>query len=343
MDKLEHYLDQVCRGVGGPRSLRQHLRQELREHLRDAAAGHLAAGLSDEEALARAIEDFGRPEQLRSELEATHGHRLMAVVVDRALEWKERTMRAKWLWTTWAYLAAAGVIAVEVLFFTFAQVACVPKLRKIQRDGWLDLNAVRHEPVLAWLDSILNGLGWVADHVTPLLLALAGMWGMFEWRVRGENKPFMRLAALGTTGLGLAVGALFVSSAMLLPFLVGVPGMAQVSVPRAVEQMATVDRAIGALEHGAAGKDWDALQAEADRAERALARLESVVEATAALAPANAKPTVDELRAQLKPTRECLLEAQNSIRAQDVKRLEAALKKYRERSGPLGNAAKSGT
>ena len=40
MDKLEHYLDQVCRSIGGPRSLRQHVRQELREHLLDAAAEH---------------------------------------------------------------------------------------------------------------------------------------------------------------------------------------------------------------------------------------------------------------------------------------------------------------
>ena len=40
MDKLEQYLDQVCRGIAGPRSLRQHVRQELREHLLDAAAAH---------------------------------------------------------------------------------------------------------------------------------------------------------------------------------------------------------------------------------------------------------------------------------------------------------------
>ena len=35
MDKLEQYLDQVCRGIGGGRALRQHLREELREHLRE--------------------------------------------------------------------------------------------------------------------------------------------------------------------------------------------------------------------------------------------------------------------------------------------------------------------
>jgi hypothetical protein len=36
MKKLEQYIDQVCRGIGGPRALRQHVRRELREHLLDA-------------------------------------------------------------------------------------------------------------------------------------------------------------------------------------------------------------------------------------------------------------------------------------------------------------------
>ena len=92
MDKLEQYLDQVCRGIAGPRSLRQHVRQELREHLLDAAAAHKAAGMSEEAALARALEDFGGPEQVRAELEATHGHRLLGVVLDKAMQWQERTM-----------------------------------------------------------------------------------------------------------------------------------------------------------------------------------------------------------------------------------------------------------
>ena len=44
MDNLEHYLNQVCHSIGGPRSLRQHIRQELREHIQDAVAEHKAAG-----------------------------------------------------------------------------------------------------------------------------------------------------------------------------------------------------------------------------------------------------------------------------------------------------------
>jgi hypothetical protein len=91
MDKLEHYLDQVCRGIGGPRSLRQHVRQELREHLLDAAAARRNAGLSEEEAMSRALAGFGAAELVGSELAALRGHRLMAVVIDKAIDWKEMT------------------------------------------------------------------------------------------------------------------------------------------------------------------------------------------------------------------------------------------------------------
>src|SRR5437773_11902056 len=105
MEKLERYLDQVCRSLGGARAMRQHVRQELREHLLDAVAQHKVAGATDEAALARALEEFGNPDDVRTELEAAHGHRMMAVVIDEAIEWKETTMKAKWLWRSWAYLA----------------------------------------------------------------------------------------------------------------------------------------------------------------------------------------------------------------------------------------------
>ena len=119
MDPLDRYLDQVCRGIGGPRELRDHVRQELREHLQDAVGRHVAAGLPEPDAVARALDEFGRPDLVRSELEATHGHRVLGVVIDKALQWKEKTMRAKWLWATWAYLGLATVVALEALFITF--------------------------------------------------------------------------------------------------------------------------------------------------------------------------------------------------------------------------------
>ena len=41
-------------------------------------------------------------------------------------------------------------------------------------------------------------------------------WGLFEWRVRSENKPFMRLSALGTAALGLTVGLVVVATAVMV-------------------------------------------------------------------------------------------------------------------------------
>src|SRR5262245_6452921 len=138
MDKLERFLDQACRGVGGPRSLRSHVRQELREHLLDATAAHRAEGLSDDEALARALEEFGGAEELRSELTATHGHRVMNVVVDKALEWKEKTMKATWLWSTWAHVALALIIAAEVFFVVFGMTYLMPVTNKYVQQADLE-------------------------------------------------------------------------------------------------------------------------------------------------------------------------------------------------------------
>ena len=165
MDKLEHYLDQVCRSIGGPKALRQHVRQELREHLLDAVAEHKAAGMSEEKALERALEDFGGPDQVRSELEATHGHRLMPVVIDKAMQWKEKTMKAKWLWTTWAHLALASVIALEVFFITCAVIFIVPKFQKLLQDGIID-PAILDEPGWKWMPAFVKTVSVVGGNYT---------------------------------------------------------------------------------------------------------------------------------------------------------------------------------
>jgi hypothetical protein len=204
MDKLEEYLDQVCRRIGGPRTLRQHIRQELGEHLRDAVAEHRKAGLSEEEAQARALADFGKPEEVRSELEATHGHRLMAVVIDKAIEWKEMTMKAKWLWTTWAHIALVGVIVLELLWIGFATVYIVPKMQRQNQVGWLDFGQVEDAGV-GWMPSFLVDLKNAGQYTFWGILIIVLVWGLFEWRVRSENKSFMRLSGLGTGAVALTI------------------------------------------------------------------------------------------------------------------------------------------
>jgi hypothetical protein len=46
MNDIDRYLDQACRQVNGPDSLRAHLRKELKEHLEEAIDTLAAEGTS---------------------------------------------------------------------------------------------------------------------------------------------------------------------------------------------------------------------------------------------------------------------------------------------------------
>lgn len=340
MDKLERYLDQVCWGVGGPRSLRQHIREELREHLQDAAGAYRAAGATEEEALARALADFGGPEQVRSELEATHGHRLMAVVVDKALQWKETTMRAKWLWTTWAHLALAGVIALEVFFIVSSMVMVMPKCREIVQTEWPDPGGSGADDFLAWAASFVQGLATTIEYVAWWVIPLAVAWVLFEWRWRSEHKVFIRLAAMGTAALGLMVVVILTSTAMVVPLTMVAPAI-RLRPPEPIvrETVARIDTALQELESALAKKDWDAMARAGHAAYHEMRGLAYMGAAAPTLRALHDQTDVDALRAELKSANESLSEARHAIRDKNETRLRAALEKfharYRQAAGPV--------
>jgi hypothetical protein len=339
MDKLEQYLDQVCRGIGGPRSLRQHVRQELREHLRDAAAEHQAAGMSEEEALARALADFGGPEQVGSELEAMHGHRLMTVVIDKAMQWKEKTMKAKWLWSTWAHLAVIGVIAMELFFIGFAVMTLLPRLTMFHRIGVIYIDDT---PGIVWLFGFLKNLEWAWEQGLWWLAIAVISWAHFEWRVRSENKSFMRLTALGTTAAALTVVVVMTAGALVLPFMIGMPGSSYYR-PFAAEQIAIISTSVSAIEQAAAKKDWVEMQEQANRASQGMKRLgfgPAIQSLTQWKKPAADQPSMEQLRAKLTSAEESLSEVQQGIESKDAGRTEVALKRFHEAFDLIEQAAK---
>lgn len=328
MDKLEQYLDQVCWGVGGPRSLRQHIREELREHLRDAAAAHQAAGITEEEALARALEDFGGPEQVRSELEAAHGHRLMAVVVDKALQWKEITMRAKWLWMTWAHLALVTVIALEVLIVFSAMAFIVPKCKEIIEDEWPNSAG---PSVVSWFHSVVGGVSIALIDWPWWVIPLALLWGLFEWRCHSEHKAFIRLSALGTAALGLMIVVMLTGAAMVLPLTMIAPAI-RVRPPEPIvrAQIARIQTSLKALEAALPKKDWDAMALSGIEACYAMDTLAHMGAAAATLRSLDRQDEVDALRAELKSAAECLSDAKHAIWNKNELRLRVALQRFHE-------------
>jgi hypothetical protein len=341
MDKLEHYLDQVCRTIGGPRSLRQHIRQELGEHLRDAVDEHRAAGLSEEEALARALEDFGGPEQVRSELEATHGQRLMAVAIDKAMQWKEMTMKAKYLWATWAHLALTGVVLGEIATILFAAVFLAPKLEHFLRDTQFSLS----NPMgVSWIPSFLRVLEWIAHYGMWCVLIFVIAWVLFEWRIHSENKSFIRLSALATTAFGLMVMVALTGGALVLPSMLLVATM-ETRDPESVviAQTALVDESVSALEKALANKDWNQCGWTAHAASHAVDTLTRTGGAASALASLDEQSKVHELRAKLESANKSLRVAEDAALEKNAARLEDALQKFHKSFDPLRERAIKGT
>jgi hypothetical protein len=340
MDKLEQYLDQVCRRIGGPKALRLHIRQELGEHLRDAVAQHRAAGLAQEAALAKALEEFGNPAEVRSELEATHGQRLLAVAIDKAIEWKEMTMKSKWLWLTWAHLALVSVIVVEVLWILFLTMMIVPRFQVLTRDGIIDPATLEYQ-ALSWMPGFLERLRPSLGNLSILYIVIPLLlWILFEWRVRSENKTFMRLSALGTVAGGLAVVAILAAGSLVISFALGVPAVGRLARPYALDRIAQIDTSIGALEQAIAKNDWETMQNQADRASQALDELAHAAPAAHALAPPNEPGTVKALQMQLNIANERLRGASESIREKNLEKLETALNEFRPSYRVVREAAK---
>ena len=338
MDKLEHYLDQVCRSMGGPKALRQHVRQELREHLLDAAAQHKAAGLSEAEALDRAITDFGGPDEVRVGLEETHGHRLLPVLIDKAMSWKERTMRAKWLWMTWAHLAVALVIVLEVLWMAFACTLLLPRFEKLVHDGIIDYGMLETQGA-GWMVSFLDRLNHVGGHYTTWLLLLAALLvGLFEWRVRSENKSFIRLSAWGTIAVILMVPAILTAGSLVIPYMLAAPASSRIAQRLAVERMAEIDTASAdiskALEKGA----WDGVASNVSAASKAVDDLIATAPLLGTMTSYQG-PSAAEMRASLVHAKASLAAAQEAAERHNVLDTEAAMRKFSEYYEPVRKAA----
>ncbi len=269
------------------------------------------------------------------------------MVIDKAMQWKEKTMKAKWLWASWAYLALVGVIALEVLFITFANLFIVPKFQRLMLDGVID-RSILDEHWTSWMPTYLEDVHTVGGKYTIwLILVPAVAWLLFEWRVCSENKALMRLSALGTAAVGLMVVVSLMSASLVISFCLGAPATARLVRPFALDQIAKIDTSVGALEQALPKKDWEAMQEPADRASEAMDNLVKAAPAAPALARGKEpmsfsewKVTVDELRANVKAASESLHEARQAVHDKDASRLDAALKKFHEEYAPVQAAAK---
>lgn len=248
-------------------------------------------------------------------------------------------MRAKWLWMTWAHLALAGVIVLEVMWLTFANIYLVPKFERLMRDGMID-PAILEEQGGMWMASFLKALLQVGGHYTTwLLLSAIMVSGLFEWRVRSENKSFIRLSVWGTVAVGLLMVVIVQAGSLVIPYELAAPATARIARPFAVQQIARIDTSIADLEQALAQKNWESIQDHANRASEALDRLVSAAPAVGSLTPRHGSPNMEQLRAQLRSAHGCLSEVQQAARQKDAGRVEASVRKFRALYEQAGKAA----
>jgi len=103
MNDIDRYLDQACRQVTGPDSLRAHLRKELKEHLEEAIDALAAEGMSRADATTKAIEDLGDPEIVSDGMESVYGTGETSLFVEQAIKWNNNR---------WHRLAQIGLVLI---------------------------------------------------------------------------------------------------------------------------------------------------------------------------------------------------------------------------------------
>jgi hypothetical protein len=190
MNDVERFLDRACCGVGGSHELRRHLRKELHGHLASEIERNVATGMAQEEAVQKAIEEFGDPVMIRDGLQTVHGRRLLTLLIEKSMIWKEKTMKTGWKWSFVAHVALVLTIALEVYFLTAARMYIFPLIFGLHHD--------LGTPTFAYIDALPRFCHWLYLEFVwiPCLLSVLAGWGVFEWKYHSENKSIVRLASL---------------------------------------------------------------------------------------------------------------------------------------------------
>lgn len=176
MNDIDLYLDQACRQITGPDSLRAHLRQELKEHLEEAIDSMVAEGMARDEATAKAIEDLGDPEAIRDGMESVYSPGVTSLFVEEAIKWKDKR------WHLAAQIVLVFVVVMLPCVNLFLGMVIAPRVEKI------------YEHVGVEFPAYYQGMKDAADWIVPCLILLVAALGVFEWKFKSDNKTQIRTA-----------------------------------------------------------------------------------------------------------------------------------------------------
>lgn len=248
-------------------------------------------------------------------------------------------MFAKGFWKSWALLCLTALVVLQISLLLFTTTFIVPKFMHSIQEGMID-PVVLHMFGESWMIDYLRVLGYLANSLSQyLIFGMLAVWVLFEWRVKSEHKPFIRLSALGTLALVLFAVVCTTAAALVLPYQLCVPWTTTIARPYVNDQIDKVDVALKNLEPAILKKDWILIQAQVDRAQQALNRLMVSPYVLPYLRLSLDTTPVDEIQARINTGVSFLEEADCAIQEKEFELLQQAIKKFQSAYKPLREAA----
>lgn len=312
MSDLERYLSRVCHSISSSASLRRHLKEELREHLSEIIEALVDSGLSEEEATQKAIEEFGDVESVRDGLEAIHGRRTTALLIEKAMDWKERTMKSEWKWSFATQFFTGLTIITMLLLAGGIPVYVLPQITAVYAKFKL---LVPHQ-----LELVLDFSRWIKEWLLLLVLLVVAVWIVFEVRCKKDYKSTIRSAWMAMASLPIALVAAWISLVTVVCIAIalsyGLPAAhTEELILPAVESVA---ESFEEFSSAVSEEDWGAVKNSAGKLSNDSWTLNRWGSAAPILAGLDGRKNIDEIRVLLKRLADSSSEVRRIVRANNL-------------------------
>lgn len=234
----------------------------------------------------------------------------------------------------WAHVALGLMIAVEATFVILGMRFLMPACKRIL--SYADIDVRGFYAFIPGAKDFLGMLHVAAYNTAWCVITFAVAWGLFEWRVRGESKRWLRLSAMASLALLLFAAVAMFTTLMVIPMARAAERLnARYPEPIVAARMASLDRLVSQLEQALAEKDLPAADELAHEAMGAAQDLAKTGAAAATLLTLTDQTRIEEIRAELESMESSMRDAWFAARRRNSEQIQPSMQKFRQAHAQL--------
>lgn len=229
----------------------------------------------------------------------------------------------------WAHFALGLIILGEAAFIILGMRFVLPACKRILT--YVDTDESGFYAFMPGATVFLGLLHTMAYQTGWWVIAFAVAWALFEWRMRGERKQWMRLSALTSLSLLLFAVVVTFTALLVIPTAKAADRLnARHPEPIVAARMATLDRLVGRLDEALVKNDLAAADDLAHTAMGAANDLANTGAAASTLLTSTEQSRIEALRRQLDLMASSMRQAWFAARTRQPEQIQPAMKKFRE-------------